>query len=159
VLAWVSGHPGATLSDLFRATEGLASRDDLYMLIACDAIQVDLSSAPLVDPQRVCVSANNNRTVEHPEFSCQPTITSVEAFTSVEPSHDQSFDMSPDQMAEANRRLDLIRVYQAGEPLVDGVSGRTVRNWMQNFRRAEALHEKGYLGLLPRSHQRGNRHS
>ncbi len=50
VLAWVSAHKGSTLSDLFRATEGLASRDDLYMLIACGIIQVDLSSAPLVDP-------------------------------------------------------------------------------------------------------------
>jgi transposase InsO family protein len=157
VLAWVSGHPGSTLSDLFRATEGLASRDDVYMLIACDAIQVDLSSAPLVDPQQVCVSANNTRPVEHPDFPCQPTIPSVEALTPVEAGHDQSFDMSPDQMAEANRRLELIRAYQAGEPLADGVSGRAVRNWMQNFRRAEALHEKGYLGLLPRSHQRGNR--
>jgi len=157
VLAWVSRHSGSTLSDLFRATEGVASPDDLYMLIACEVIQVDLSSAPLVDPQRVCVSANNNRTAEHQEFPCQRNITSVKAFTPVEPGHDQSFDMSPHQMAEANRRLDLIRAYQAGEPLVDGVSGRTVRNWMQSFRRAEALHEKGYLGLLPRSHQRGNR--
>ena len=77
VLAWVSAHTGSTLSDLFRATEGLASRDDLYMLIACGIIQVDLSSAPLVDPQRVCVSAGNNRTVEHPEFPCQPITTSA----------------------------------------------------------------------------------
>src|SRR5256884_327046 len=64
--------------------------------------------------------------------------------------------MSPDQMAEANR-LELIRAYQAGEPLADGVCGRTVRNWMQNYRRAEALHGKGYLGLLPRFDRRGNR--
>ena len=115
-----------------------------------------LSSAPLVDPQRVCLSADN-RTVEHPEFPCQPITTSGQASTPAEPGHDRSFDMSPDQMAEANRRLELIRAYQAGEPLADGVSGRTVRNWMQSYRRAEALYEKGYLGLLPRLDRRGNR--
>ncbi len=157
VLAWVSAHRGSTLSDLFRATADQASRDDLYMLIACGIIQVDLSSAPLVDPQRVCVSAGKNRTVEHPEFPCQRITTSSPASTPAEPGQDPAFDMSPDQMAEANRRLELIRAYQAGEPLADGVSGRTVRNWMQNYRRAEALHEKGYLSLLPRINRRGNR--
>jgi len=64
VLAWVSAHSGSTLSDLFRATEGSASRDDIYMLIACGVIQVDLSSAPLVDAQRVCVSADDSHTVQ-----------------------------------------------------------------------------------------------
>jgi hypothetical protein len=157
VLAWVATHKGSTLDDLFRATEGLASRDDLYMLIARGIIQVNLSSAPLVDPQRVYVFANNRRTVEHPEFLRQPIIVSSRASTPTEPSRDPPCGMSPSQMAEANRRLDLIRAYQAGEPLEDGVSGRTVRNWMQSYRRAEALYKNGYLGLLPQWDRRGNR--
>jgi len=157
VLAWVSVHSGSTLKDLFQAAESLASRDDIYMLIAWGIIQVDLSSAPLVDPQRVFVSANNNRRVEHPEFPRQPITTSPKVSNPTESGNAPLFDMSPERMAEANRRLELIRAYQAGEPLADGVSERTVRNWMQSYRQAEALHEKGYLGLLPRSHQRGNR--
>jgi len=157
LLAWVAAHSGASLIDLFRATAGRCSRDDIYMLIACGLIQVDLSTAPLVDPQRVCVFVANSGPIEPPAVPSLAVNTSGETSTPIEPSHDPSFDMSPDQMAEANRRLDLIRAYQAGRPLADGVSGRTVRNWMQNYRRAEAAHGKGYLGLLPRSHQRGNR--
>ncbi len=156
-LGWVSAHRGSTLSDLFQATEDLASRDDLYMLIACGIIQIDLSSAPLVDPQRVCVYADNGSSVEHRESARQPITTSSRAFTPAEPAHAPSFDVSPDQIAEANRRLELIRAYQAGEPLVDGASGRTVRDWMQSYRRAEALHKEGYLGLLPQWGRRGNR--
>ena len=60
-------------------------------------------------------------------------------------------------MAEANRRLQIVRTYQAGQPLADGVSERTVRSWMDKFRRAEAVQGSGYLGLLPRVHERGNR--
>ncbi len=157
LLAWVSAQSGASLSDLFRATESLCSRDDIYMLIACGVIQVDLSTAPLVDPQRVCVFAADNRRIDPPAVPSRAVNPWREASTPIEPSHNPSFDMSPDQMAEANRRLDLIRAYQAGQPLADGVSGRTVRNWMQNFRRAEAAHRKGYLGLLPRFDRRGNR--
>ena len=71
LLAWVSEQSGASLSDLFRATEALCSRDDIYMLIACGVIQVDLSTAPLVDPQRVCVFAANNRRIDPPAVPSQ----------------------------------------------------------------------------------------
>jgi len=37
------------------------------------------------------------------------------------------------------------------------VSPRTVRHWLQRFRRAETLHGDGYRGLLPRFQSCGNR--
>ncbi|MGH9453756.1 MAG: Mu transposase C-terminal domain-containing protein, partial [Terriglobia bacterium] len=63
------------------------------------------------------------------------------------------------EVAEANRRLKLIRAYQAREPLGESVSARTVRHWLQRFWHAKALHGDGYLGLLPRFQNCGNRNS
>jgi len=157
VLALVPARSGITLSELFQATRGVASRDDVYLLIAAGAIQVDLSSAPLVDPERICLFADNNRAAECPKLPERLVDTAAEVSSSTEPRQDRSLDMGPDQMAEANRRLQIIRTYQAGQPLADGVSERTVRSWMEKFRRAEALQGSGYLGLLPRVHERGNR--
>jgi hypothetical protein len=65
--------------------------------------------------------------------------------------------MGPAQVAEANRRLGLIRAYLAREPLEENVPARTVRHWLHRYRQAEALQGDGYLGLLPRFHNCGNR--
>jgi len=62
-------------------------------------------------------------------------------------------------MAEANRRLRLIHAYEAGEPLNDGTSARTVRHWLCRYQQAEVMLGDGYLGLLPRFHNCGNRNS
>ena len=67
--------------------------------------------------------------------------------------------MGPAQAAEANRRLRLIQAYEARQPLKDNVSARTVRQWLHRYRHAEAMQGDGYLGLLPRFHDCGNRNS
>jgi len=48
-------NPGMRLSDLFIATEGQADRDEIHMLIAVGAIHVDLTSAPLVEADKIRV--------------------------------------------------------------------------------------------------------
>lgn len=48
-------HPGLRLADLFRETEGIASRDDIYRLIASGDLYVDLKNAALVEPEKVRV--------------------------------------------------------------------------------------------------------
>ncbi len=157
VLSVISAHPGLSLDDLFHATVGAAEPDDIYMLIASGVINTDLSAAPLIDPQRVYLFQNGEplalcRTTP----SLQRDIPDANVVGPVEKPNELS-SLGPDQMVEANRRLQAIRAYQAGEPIVDDVSLRTVRSWLQKYRRAEALYGNGFLGLLSRLRKCGNR--
>src|SRR5215469_8447591 len=156
VLALVTNYPGISLSELFRMAEGLATRDDIYMLIASGIIQTDLVSAPLVHPERVCLFAGNNESQFSAEVFSRSHDVPDEPVMSNEP-QGQGFQMGPDQMGEANRKIQIIRAYQADRFLMSGVSSRTVRHWIQKYRQAEAAYGNGYLGLLSRYCESGNR--
>lgn len=58
VLAIVSAEPSIQLEDVFLKTEGVASRDDIYQLIATGDVYVDLNAAPIVEPNQVRVFPN-----------------------------------------------------------------------------------------------------
>jgi transposase InsO family protein len=53
ICALVAGKPGISLACLKRQTERVASADDIFTLIATDAVWVDLRSAPLVNLDQV----------------------------------------------------------------------------------------------------------
>ena len=156
-LTLVTDHPGISLSDLFRITEGLATRDDIYMLIASGDIQIDLASAPLVHPERVCLFSRNKEPLSSQEVLSYPLDMPDGTAMFTEPKQNQGRQTGPDQMAEANRKLQMIRAYNANEPLAGDVSPRTVRSWRQKYHQAEVAYGNGYLGLLPRLCQSGNR--
>ncbi|HEU0139739.1 MAG TPA: DDE-type integrase/transposase/recombinase [Bryobacteraceae bacterium] len=146
----VSARFAIGLSDLFRETEGIVTRDEIFAMIALGPLEVDLSAAPLTEPSNVRVLLNHPQAV-----TCPPAAISASASG---PSGAGLLpQMGPTQVAEANRRLKLIRAYQAREPLENTVSARTARHWLLRYRHAEALHGDGYLGLLPRFHLCGNR--
>jgi transposase InsO family protein len=150
VRALVSARPAIGLSDLFQETEGLVTRDELFAMIAVGPLAVDLSSAPLTEPNRVPVLLDLSQAARGCPASNGGTGASAVALLP---------QMGPAEIAEANRRLKLIRAYEAGEPLEKTVPARTVRHWLQRYRQAEALHGDAYLGLLPRFHDCGNRNS
>jgi putative transposase len=55
VLAHVAAQPACPLADLFQATDGQVTRDEIYSLIATGDIFVDLLSALLPEPEKVTV--------------------------------------------------------------------------------------------------------
>ncbi|MBK8024775.1 MAG: hypothetical protein IPK19_25995 [Chloroflexi bacterium] len=59
----------------------------------------------------------------------------------------------PADIAEANRRYNIIQ----GNSTPSDVSERTVRAWKASFRQAKEANGNGYLGLLPKTKERGNR--
>src|SRR5436305_2177354 len=61
----------------------------------------------------------------------------------------------PKALEAANRRWREILAYTRGDAIT--VTPRSVQNWMAAFRRAEAESGCGYLGLLDRVAERGNR--
>jgi putative transposase len=61
---------------------------------------------------------------------------------------------TPEELAEALRRLKAV---QGADPAAAGVTQRTFDRWETDYRKAEELHGCGFLGLLPKVRQRGNR--
>lgn len=153
VEAWIAAGCVSTLEDLFQTTVGVVDRDDIYSLIALGTIEIDLTSALLVEPDKVRLlrgDADSNRQTG-PVASSKDEPDTAEQIVSLE--------AGPKSMAEALRRLQLIRAYQSGELLEEAVPARTIRYWMQKHRYAAALHGDGLLGLLPKLHQSGNHQS
>ena len=61
----------------------------------------------------------------------------------------------PTQLQTANRRLSTMLAYVNGESIP--VTPRSVQKWLKAFRQAESVYGCGYLGLIDKSAQRGNR--
>ncbi|MCU5596205.1 TnsA endonuclease N-terminal domain-containing protein [Bacillus wiedmannii] len=58
----------------------------------------------------------------------------------------------------ANRRYELVKRKINGELNEDNdVPSRTIREWTKKFKEAQLLYGNGYLGLIPKSKDRGNR--
>jgi putative transposase len=65
---------------------------------------------------------------------------------------------SEGDLSVANRRFDAVLYHLRGERAPNGqISARTLRSWVSRYRKAEACFGSGYLGLLPRNRERGNR--
>ena len=66
-----------------------------------------------------------------------------------------------EDLTEANRRFGAVLCHLRGEPRPGHgkISARTLRSWVARYRKAAACLGSGYLGLLPRHRQRGNRNS
>jgi len=65
---------------------------------------------------------------------------------------------SPAHLKEANRRFHLVQAYLEHQPDVyKDIALRTLRRWVKQFREAQANYGCGYVGLLPKIAQRGNR--
>ncbi|MDP7979709.1 TnsA endonuclease N-terminal domain-containing protein [Bacillus sp. WLY-B-L8] len=67
-------------------------------------------------------------------------------------------EASPEDLEKANQRLEIVQKALQKEKFQDiGVTDRTVRTWLKNYRDAEELFGNGYVGLLPNYKKKGNR--
>lgn len=67
---------------------------------------------------------------------------------------------SRDDLMVANKRLRIITPYLHGEsPESEDTPLRTIRSWIEQYRHAQQAYGNGYLGLLPRDRDKGNRNS
>jgi len=65
---------------------------------------------------------------------------------------------SPEDFSEANRRYAIIvPLLTGGAAMATSTPARTVRRWLARWRAADGLDHCGYVGLLPRRGQSGNR--
>jgi putative transposase len=65
---------------------------------------------------------------------------------------------SPTDLSLANRRYHLVQAYiQRHTDIYKDIAPSTLKRWVKQFREAEARYGCGYVGLLPRAKNRGNR--
>ncbi len=188
VVGEVTAAPGLRLTDLFRNTLGIASRDDVHRLIAAGDVYVDLRAAGVMEPDRVRVFPNREAALAWGNIEDHPGSGERQRFVRLALGADiPSFDAlvktgdvvprdagipgtkissalaaaSEDDLKVANKRFEIVQRHLRGEPDLDGTSvpERTLRLWAANYRRAETDCGSGYLGLIPKTSMRGNRGS
>jgi transposase InsO family protein len=199
VLALVTRQPGLRLDALlgllqaagaFAGGSGVpgVSSDAVYALVAHGRVYVDLRAAPLAEPDRVRVFADQTAArvaaAERPATDLPPAalagdaasvggVAAGERRAASNAACERLAQASPADLCEANRRYAIIAPHLAhliGRPAVPAdpaaatadapaavTPARTVRHWLARWRTAEHLHGCGYVGLLPRRAQGGNR--
>jgi hypothetical protein len=220
LVAHVTARPGISLQELVLSANGCASRDDAHYLIALGELYVDLHNAPLAQPNRVAVFADEMAAASHaqertvlqessrekqsrqtgpggivnwdgkrweivnfgqtqvilrraddgsmmrfPLAAYDSLITdgllTVEIRQSLGAGAELDFRLSQaseDDLRQGNQRYEVVRRILNGEKpeAIASVSPRTSRRWVAIYKRSDARHGSGYLGLLPLTHQRGN---
>jgi transposase InsO family protein len=154
VMAQVAARPGCSLEDLFRATDGNVSRDEVYSLIAAGNIFVDLQSALLPEPDKVTVWVEKSQSRDGEQG--EPATPRPHSAVGMDGSQIQHrlLVASESDLAEATRRFHIVSQALRGEPH-DPVPCRTLRRWIADYRAAQMQDDRGYLGLLPKPN-RGN---
>ena len=157
---------GITLADLLHEQ----STDAVYLLIAQRQLYVDLQRERLVEPARVQVYSSRvaAEAYQYANATTSPHREAKASVSDVYPAHWVA--ASEQDYAVANARLRVLQALDAGMTLeqawqsgeIGSVLGtrkslRTIRFWQQQFRAAERQGSSGYVGLLPQTHQRGNR--
>ena len=161
LLGQVLAAPGLSLEALFDVTQGVATRDEIYLLIATGALSVDIRGAALREPARVPVFAPVDKQPQ--KIAGGQPGTRLDAPLN----HHQSMDpellkvlsnAGEQDLRMANMRCRAVRGrLQHGPCDTDAsVPARTLRRWVASYRAAERKYGNGYMGLLPRSSDRGN---
>jgi len=168
IKAAVQTEPGIRLSDLLDRANDVTKRDGIYLLIASSELYVDLGAAAVAEPERVRVFANAEAAVAYHHACCDlqqsvrtSGITTPPAEAPNE--HGEAFRLlttaSKQDLSTANRRFDLVKRHLEGEETPQSVPARTLRIWTAQYRLARERYGNGYVGLLPKTGNRGNRTS
>lgn len=178
IVAFVVGTPGLALDELLRrASEVDATADDVYALIASGGIWADLRKAPLAEPSRVKVFRDELLARAYGAAGeSAPSPGSATHSTSPRDARGQDrLGESGEAQSEAATRATVRALLDRASPTAlaaalrrhayltgqapDGPrpNERTLRSWQAQMRVAENTLGCGFVGLLDRRAERGNR--
>ena len=177
ILEMVRSHPGITYWELLNSSE--VDADEINVLIATGKIYIDLSAAPLAEPEKVLLFTDQPTAYAYsqmidsvgvrqifplPTESNSPTglkNNSLVSQTRISAGAMEHFlKASPSALREANRKYQVIEPYLNGAKHSDEtetVPKRTIARWKAQFKRAQASYGCGYVGLIDRQMDKGNR--
>ncbi len=163
----VEAEPGISLADLLEHSSGLTKPDEIYLLIASGELCVDLGAAAIAEPRQVRVftdaetAAAYRRARSHVEQSAGVHGRISGASVQVPSNHGAAFHLlmaaSEQDLSVANQRFDLVTRHLEGDRVSRSISARTLRLWVAQYRFAKDKYGNGYVGLLPKTGERGNR--
>jgi hypothetical protein len=134
VKAAVQAEPGILLSHLFERVNGVAKRDEIYLLIASGETYVDLGAAAMVEPERVRVFANPDTAAAHQHAypDLQRSVGTSGTTTSMVQANGEAFRLltaaSEQELKTANERFDIVKRHMEGEVSPAVVPARTLRS-------------------------------
>lgn len=156
-------NPGITYWELIHAQQ--SNPDDINALIATQRIYINLSAAPLAEPEKVHLFRNQQTAVAYAQmvksqpnnmaslnlldFSQSYIVTKTHTEFKIAPKAMEYFlRASPENLAEANRRFQVIEPYLTGcYRDNETVPERTIRRWKAKFRAAQIAYNCGYSTL------------
>ena len=166
IKAAIEAEPGILLQKLLEGTRGVVEPDEIYLLIASGAIYVDLSAAPIAEPDKVHIFATKETAIAcdlaHDQLNllkptCEPTHSPQ---AQVPEARGEAFQLlagaSEQALATANQRFSHVKDYLGGKTAIS-IPARTLRVWVAQYRLARESYGNGYVGLLPKTSKRGNR--
>ncbi len=157
----ITKQSGITLAELI--DQG-GEPDNIYTLLVEQELQIDLHQASLSqNPGLVNVFPNEYKKIGSEQPKSQVQNSEIQLIAPPETKTkkmEQLLDSaSPEDCAEANRRYQIIAPYLSADKPAQNqeVSTRTIQRWLSRWHKAEQLYGSGYVGLLPRINQKGNR--
>jgi len=116
--------------------------------ISCTTLQSD-------EGKIVALSGENLKTlIQSGQIKCPNQISNDSLCVEV---RNQLQGASSNDMEVANYRCEIVEKYLAGYKDDLGEPERTVRRWVANYRKAQGIWNSGYLGLIPKTKNRGNK--
>ena len=138
VIARVGASSGLSLQELFETTAGIATRDDIYALIAASEIYADLCNESLTEPNRVLLFGSEAEARPDSDVASKPVHLDVrvEQQTAAEARLRKA---NEGELAVANERFRNVAAYMKNMPQCSesAVPARTLRRWVAAYRAAE----------------------
>lgn len=159
VIAYVESHQGVTL-DVLCEYVGIDGPALVRWMIAQNHLFCDLRGTLVADSDKLKLYSTPAvfqaaKNFEHP-VTGWPSVLAGKNIPAGQESSPLSFaymNYGTSAFEEANRRLACIE----GRASALSVSARTIRDWKKSQERATTKYGNGYLGLLPRTADQGNR--
>lgn len=121
-------------------------------------LNLGVTEITLLSESKVCVSLPTD---QFDNYLKQGKLIALSTQTHTEmhaAAKDRLSKASPQDFIEATRRYHIIAPYLAGDPpAVSTTPARTIRLWLARWRAAEQIYGQGYVGLIPRRGDSGNR--
>jgi hypothetical protein len=165
----IEAETGILLLDLLLKVHGVVEPDVIYSLIARGEVYVNLSEVVLAEPAHVRLFASASVAAEYKETSRElegdvGNCGRVSGLSAETPgAHGEAFRLlamaSERDLAAANRRFAIVKNRLDRDTEQCLIPERTLRRWIGQYRSAESRYGNGYVGLLSKTREQGNRTS